>query len=197
MQRQDITFRIVVKDAELKALYKESLANYKFGDRGFDLIVPRYTKIYVGSRSNKVDHEIQVAGYYVFDNLSSIGTAPDLFNIPLEHEVGYDLRLRSGTGAKTAFRLSNEVGTIDLYRGNIMALIDHIISYTQADLFSGTSSEELQVCTETGKEFVGIKAGTRLIQLVNPNGYGCKVEFVDELPPSERNDAGFGSSGGL
>lgn len=188
MQRQDITFRIVVKDPELKALYEESLANYKFGDRGFDLIVPRYTKIYVGSRSNKVDHEIQVAGYYVY---------PTTERFPIEHEVGYDLRLRSGTGAKTAFRLSNEVGTIDLYRGNIMALIDHIVSYTQADLFSGTSSEEVQVCAETGKQFVGIKAGTRLVQLVNPNGYGCKIEFVDELPPSERNDAGFGSSGGL
>jgi dUTPase len=198
MQRQDITFRIVVKDPELKALYKESLANYKFGDRGFDLIVPRYTKIYVGSRSNKVDHEIQVAGYYIYPSVelyAGIGTVPPLITAPIEHEVGYDLRLRSGTGAKTAFRLSNEVGTIDLYRGNIMALIDHIVSYTQADLFSGTSSEELQVCAETGKQFVAIKAGTRLVQLVNPNGYGCKVEFVDELPPTERGDAGFGSSG--
>ena len=87
MQRQDITFRMVVKDPELLELYKESLKNYKYGDRGVDLIVPEDINIYVGSGSNKVNHKIQVAGYYVFED----GT---------EHEVGYDLRARSGTGAK-------------------------------------------------------------------------------------------------
>lgn len=193
MFRQDITFRIVVKDEELKQAYIDSYkANYKFGDRGIDLIVPKDYKIYVGSRSNKIDHEIQVAGYYISEILNDIYKI-----IPIEHEVGYDLRLRSGTGAKTAFRLSNEVGTIDLYRGNIIALIDHIVSYTQADLFSGTSSEQLQVCQQTGKQYVLITKGSRLVQLVNPNGYGCKVEFVDELPPTERDSNGFGSSGGL
>jgi dUTPase len=189
MQRQDITYRIVVKDPELKALYVDNLANYKFGDRGIDLIVPKDYKVYIGSRSNKIDHEIQVAGYYVTSGIDNIGT--------LDYEVGYDLRLRSGTGAKTAFRLSNEVGTIDLYRGNIIALIDHIISYTQADLFSNSSSEQLLLCRETGKQYVLITKGTRLVQLVNPNGFGCKVEFVDELPPTERGDRGFASSGGL
>lgn len=185
MARQDITFRMVVKDEELKQAYIDSYnTNYKFGDRGVDLIVPVDYKVYLGTRSNKIDHQIQVAGYYTCQD----GT---------EHEVGYDLRLRSGTGAKTAFRLSNEVGTIDLYRGNIIALIDHFVSYTQLELFSGKSTEDIQVCKETGKQYVVIKAGTRLVQLVNPNGYGCKVEFVDELPPTERNENGFGSSGGV
>lgn len=187
MQRQDITFRIVVKDPELKQAYIDSYnTNYKFGDRGIDLIVPRDYKIYVGSRSNKIDHEIQVAGYYVTPGVDKIGT--------IDYEVGYDLRLRSGTGAKTSFRLSNGVGTIDLYRGNIIALIDHIVSYTQLDLFNG-SSEELHICKESGKQYVFITKGTRLVQLVNPNGYGCKIEFVDELPPTERGNNGFGSSG--
>jgi len=181
MNRQDITFRFVVKDEELKQQYINHIAtNYKFGDRGVDLIVPSYYKIYTGTTGNKIDHQIQVAGYYTYDD----GT---------EHEVGYDLRLRSGTGAKTSFRLSNEVGTIDLYRGNIIALIDHILSTNP----TVDELNSISVCPITGKEFVSIKAGTRLVQLVNPNGYGCKVEFVDELPPTERGEGGFASSGGV
>lgn len=179
MQRQDITFRIVVKDPELKALYVENLKKAKFGDRGFDLIVPEDYKIFVGSGSNKINHQIQVGGYYIYEDST-------------EHEVGYDLRVRSGTGANTRLRLANAPGTIDLYRGNIIALIDHI-PFTNEQSYL----EERHVDTNLGKEYIIISKGTRLVQLVNPNGYGVKVEFVDELPPTERGHAGFGSSGGL
>lgn len=183
MQRQDITYRIVVKDPELKQAYIDSYkANYKFGDRGFDLIVPNDYKINVFSGSNKIDHEIQVAGYYIYDG--SLG-------LQHEHEVGYDLRVRSGTGANTRLRLANAPGTIDLYRGNIIALIDHIPFVNQY------VKEDKHVDLDSGKEYVLISKGTRLVQLVNPNGFGVLVEFVDELPPTERGDRGFASSGGV
>lgn len=182
MLRQDITFRIVVKDPELKALYVENLKNYKFGDRGVDLIVPEDTKIYIGSGSNKVDHKVQVAGYYVYED----GT---------EHEVGYDLRPRSGTGAKTRLRIANTPGTIDLYRGNIVALVDHVLFNDNGYIYSDTEERHLDM--NRGLEYVLISKGIRLVQLVNPNGFGCKVEFVDELPPTERGDRGFGSSLGI
>jgi dUTPase len=183
MQRQDITYRIVVKDPELKQAYIDSYnTNYKFGDRGFDLIVPRDYKINVFSGSNKIDHEIQVAGYYVYEH----GT-----EFQHELEVGYDLRVRSGTGANTRLRLANAPGTIDLYRGNIIALIDHIPFVNQY------VKEDKHVDLDTGKEYILISKGTRLVQLVNPNGFGVLVEFVDELPPTERNKNGFGSSGGI
>ena len=181
MLRQDITFRIVVKDPELKQAYIDSYnANYKFGDRGFDLIVPKDYKINVFTGSNKIDHEIQVGGYYVFE----AGT-----KFQHEHEVGYDLRVRSGTGANTRLRLANAPGTIDLYRGNIIALIDHI------PFVNEYIKEDKRLDILTGKEYVFIAKGTRLVQLVNPNGYGVLVEFVDELPPTERGDRGIGSSG--
>lgn len=177
MQRQDITFRMIVKDEELKQAYIDNLANnYKFGDRGIDLIVPQDHKIYVNSGSNKIGHNVTIAAYYIFED----GT---------EHEVGYDLRVRSGTGANTRLRLSNAVGTIDLYRGIPTALIDHI------SFINDYVKEEKHLDINTGKDYILITKGTRLVQLVNPNGYGCKVEFVDELPPSERADKGFGSSG--
>ena len=183
MQRQDITFRIVVKDSELKQAYIDSYnTNYKFGDRGFDLIVPEDIKIYIGSGSNKIDHQVQVAGYYVYEE----GT-----QFQYEHEVGYDLRPRSGTGAKTRLRISNTPGTIDLYRGNIIALIDHVLFNDNGYVYS----EERHLDMNRGLEYITIAKGTRLIQLVNPNGYGCKVEFVDELPPTERGNNGLGSSG--
>ena len=181
MQRQDITYRIVVKDPELKALYEENLKKAKFGDRGFDLIVPEDYRIFVGSGSNKINHQIQVAGYYIYE----AGT-----EFEHEHEVGYDLRVRSGTGANTRLRLANAPGTIDLYRGSIVALIDHI-PFTNEQSYL----EEKHVDTNLGKEYIVISKGTRLVQLVNPNGYGVRVQFVDELPPTERGDAGFGSTG--
>lgn len=187
MQRQDITFRIVVKDPELKALYIENLKNYKFGDRGIDLIVPEDTKIYIGSGSNKIDHKVQVAGYYIENGVDNIGT--------IEYEVGYDLRPRSGTGAKTRLRISNTPGTIDLYRGNIIALVDHVLFNDNGYIYSDTEERHLDM--NKGMEYIIISKGTRLVQLVNPNGFGCKVEFVDELPPSERGGVGFGSSGGI
>jgi dUTP pyrophosphatase len=179
MFRQDITYRIVVKDPELKALYEENLKKAKFGDRGFDLIVPEDYKIYIGSGSNKINHQVQVAGYYVFED----GT---------EHEVGYDLRVRSGTGANTRLRLANAPGTIDLYRGSIIALIDHI-PFTNEQSYL----EDKHVDVNLGKEYIVVSKGTRLVQLVNPNGYGVIVQFVDELPLTERGDSGFGSSGGI
>lgn len=193
MQRQDITFRIVVKDPELKALYVENLKNYKFGDRGIDLIVPEDTKIYIGSGSNKIDHKIQVAGYYIEYEESFNGNL--LPQIKTEYEVGYDLRPRSGTGAKTRLRIANTPGTIDLYRGNIVALVDHVLFNDNGYIYSETEERHLDM--NRGLEYVVISKGTRLVQLVNPNGFGCKVEFVDELPPTERNDSGFGSSGGI
>jgi dUTPase len=179
MQRpQDITFKFVVKDEELKQLYIDNLKNYKFGDRGVDLIVPMDYIIPCGSGSNKVPHNIQVAAYYTFED----GT---------QHEVGYDLRLRSGTGVNTRLRLSNQCGTIDLYRGDITALLDHTV-------FTNDYPREVHsIDLNTGKQCINIARGTRLVQLVNPNGFGCVVEFVDELPSTERDDKGFGSSGGI
>lgn len=191
MLRQDITFRIVVKDPELKALYVENLKNYKFGDRGIDLIVPRDYKIYLGSGSNKIDLEIQVAGYYVYERGEVFTEEATLATVSIEHEVGYDLRVRSGTGANTRLRLANATGTIDLYRGNIIASIDHI------PFTNDYVKEDKRLDLATGKEYIFIPKGTRLVQLVNPNGYGVLVEFVDELPPTERGDRGFASSGGL
>lgn len=192
MQRQDITYRIVVKDPELKQAYIDSYnTNYKFGDRGFDLIVPKDYKINVFSGSNKIDHEIQVAGYYVYERGEIFTEEATLTTVSIEHEVGYDLRVRSGTGANTRLRLANATGTIDLYRGNIIALIDHI------PFTNDYVKEDKRLDLATSKEYIFIPKGTRLVQLVNPNGYGVLVEFVDELPPTERGDRGFASSGGL
>lgn len=85
---------------------------------------------------------------------------------------GYYLYPRSSI-VKTPLRLANSVGIIDsAYTGQIIAVVDNV------------SDEEYR-----------IETGSRLFQLCAPDLTPLHIEFVDELPTTERGANGFGSSG--
>jgi dUTP pyrophosphatase len=92
-----------------------------------------------------------------------------------EDGIAYDLRCRSSI-YKTKLRLCNGVGTIDAnYRGEICACVDNI-----------------------GTECVTLFRGDRLFQLVFGDGMPITVQSVlhlEDLTSTNRNSAGFGSTG--
>ena len=80
---------------------------------------------------------------------------------------------RSSIGAKTPLRLSNNLGLIDQgYRGPLIVLFDNISDsdYT-------------------------INAGDRIAQLWVTHSYRFKVNVVDNLDNTDRNNGGLGSTG--
>ncbi|TKW65219.1 MAG: dUTP diphosphatase [Paracoccus denitrificans] len=80
---------------------------------------------------------------------------------------------RSGAGAKHGVELRNTVGVIDAdYRGEWM----------------------VKVAQREGKEF-GWAEGERLFQYILVPAAQFDPELVDELPPTNRGEGGFGSTG--
>ena len=80
---------------------------------------------------------------------------------------------RSSIGAKTGLRLSNSAGIIDqAYLGQLGVLYDNVSDsdYT-------------------------INAGDRIAQLLILPSYQFKAEEIQELPETDRNESGFGSTG--
>ena len=77
-------------------------------------------------------------------------------------------------GGKTPLRMSNSVGIIDSgYRGNLIGLVDNL----------------------SNEDYV-VKSGTRLFQICSPTlNNPIKLEIVQELSETERNDSGIGSTG--
>lgn len=82
----------------------------------------------------------------------------------------------------TPLQLANSIGIIDPeYRGNIIAAVRCM---TSLDHYSTLSDEK---CYKVEK-------GTRLFQIVSPDGKPIKVELVSELTPTRRGAQGFGST---
>ena len=95
--------------------------------------------------------------------------------IKMEIPEGYEVqvRARSGLAAKHGISLVNGVGTIDSdYRGEIGVIMINL-----------------------GKEDFVINNGDRIAQLVAMKYERVKLEIVDELSETERNEGGFGHSG--
>ncbi|MFB0507284.1 MAG: dUTP diphosphatase [Thermodesulfobacteriota bacterium] len=83
------------------------------------------------------------------------------------------VRPRSGLAMRDGVTLVNTPGTIDAdYRGEIgILMINH------------------------GNKPVSIRNGQRIAQLVVSRVYRAALEEVDELPPSSRQEGGFGHTG--
>jgi dUTP pyrophosphatase len=81
---------------------------------------------------------------------------------------------RSGLASRHGLTLANAPGLIDAgYRGEIVCAVVNLDRH----------------------EGVKIGRGDRIAQLVIVPVAGVKPEFVEELPPTERGDGGFGSTG--
>ena len=91
--------------------------------------------------------------------------------IPEGFEI--QVRPRSGLAIRDGLTLVNTPGTIDAdYRGEIgILMINH------------------------GERPVSIKNGQRIAQLVVSKVYRAELEEVDVLPPSHRQEGGFGHTG--
>ena len=75
--------------------------------------------------------------------------------------------------SKTPLRMANSVGLIDAsYRGTIRAAVDH-----------------------RGDTPYTVRRGDRLFQLAAPSLCPLECMITDTLPPSERGEGGFGSTG--
>jgi len=88
---------------------------------------------------------------------------------------GYEgqVRMRSGLALKLGLILPNAPGTIDSdYRGEVCVVVANI-----------------------GAEPVEISRGDRIAQLVVAPVARARLERVESLPPTTRDDGGFGSTG--
>ena len=91
--------------------------------------------------------------------------------LPLGYEA--QVRARSGLALKHGIICPNAPGTIDSdYRGECGVILANI-----------------------GDEDFVIRRGERIAQLVIQRVEECRFAEVDELPPSERGEGGFGSTG--
>ena len=88
---------------------------------------------------------------------------------------GYELQVRprSGLALKYGVTLPNTPGTIDAdYRGEIKVIVMNL-----------------------GDKPFTVKPGDRIAQMVLVPVYKIKWEVVEELPPSDRGEGGFGHTG--
>lgn len=88
---------------------------------------------------------------------------------------GYELQIRprSGLAVRQGIGIVNSPGTIDSdYRGEIKVILINL-----------------------GQDVVTISRGDRIAQMVLCPVPRAVLEEVDELPPTERNDGGFGHTG--
>lgn len=87
--------------------------------------------------------------------------------------IGFDVHVRSSTGARTTLRLANGTGIIDeTYRGELCLLLDN-----------------------HGDTAFTIEAGSRLSQIVAPSRCPIKMALVSALDATVRGEGGIGSTG--
>lgn len=93
------------------------------------------------------------------------------FAIPEGFEM--QIRMRSGAALQTPLILANAPGTIDSgYRGEVGIIVRNV-----------------------GGEAFRVQKGERIAQGVIAPVERASFELVEELPPSQRGDGGFGSTG--
>ena len=91
--------------------------------------------------------------------------------------AGYEaqVRPRSGLAIRSGVTCLNAPGTIDAdYRGHVQVVLANL-----------------------GSEPVVVRRGDRIAQLVVAPVSRAAFDLVDDLPPTERGEGGFGSTGGL
>ena len=97
------------------------------------------------------------------------------FSIALPPGYEAQIRPRSGLAIRSGVTCLNSPGTIDAdYRGQVQVVLANL-----------------------GSEPIVVRRGDRIAQLVVAPVSRASFDVVDELPPSERGDGGFGSTGGL
>ena len=138
---------------------ENEIQNIQNRDSGLDLYIPKDITISPGET-------VKIP----------LGIKCELKNTLTDYNMAYFLYPRSSI-YKTPLRLANSVGIIDQdYRGELMAIVDHIKSDEQVSYT--------------------IKKGTRLFQLCIPSlDCNFKLQFSKELSQTIRGEGGLGSTG--
>ena len=106
-------------------------------------------------------------------NKGELSLIPTGFAIALPEGFEAQIRPRSGLAIKHGIGLINSPGTVDTdYRGEI----------------------KIAVINLGGKPYT-FHRGDRIAQMIINKVYQARIELSDELPPTERNDGGFGHTG--
>lgn len=167
--------------------YYNALSNkgnaYK-GDSGVDLIftadktvnVDTVTKIGLGIQCEMVRLNSKIVSMQ-HDKEGNFVRVTNLYTGPDESK-GYMLVPRSSISS-TPLSMANSIGIIDAgYRGELIVAVRCHKHHTG--------------CAES--EYYEIDKGQKLFQIVAFNGDPIRVEVVDELSKTERDDNGFGST---
>lgn len=167
------TLYIKTNNNELISQYSEKKVSYK-GDSGIDLFTPEEV-IFLPGETKMVNLQIKCQ---MVDNMT-------------ENDVSYYLYPRSSI-SKTPLRLANSVGIIDAgYRGELMVALTYI-----------PTNKHFMEINDNGKldlydnKFV-LSAGTRIVQICSGDLTPINYELKDELTETERDNGGFGSTGGI
>ena len=98
---------------------------------------------------------------------------PTGFSIALPHGYEAQVRPRSGIAIRAGVACLNSPGTIDSdYRGEVRVVLANF-----------------------GNEPFVIRRGDRIAQIVVAPVARAEFEIVDDLPPTDRGEGGFGSTG--
>lgn len=156
--RSNINIAIISKKDNIINFYEEQISkSINNNNSGFDLVV-----------ENDV----------IFDKYNHTQLVPLGIKCAPQFNSGYMLCPRSSI-YKTPLRMANSIGIVDMeYRGQIMAPIDFILSFSDTEQYI-------------------LKEGTRLFQLCHPSLVPMNFNKIDEseLDITVRGINGFGSSG--
>ena len=174
------TLKIFVEDPELKDVYFNHIEGHKkriseqgrYGDSGFDLLVPRFYSLETEQNPIRINMEVRCA---LFRTNS----------VEVDEPCGFYLYPRSSL-YKFNLRLTNSVGIIDAgYRGPLAGVFDVVVNIpcgrTESDNSTPISkySRLVQICSPDLRPIVDIRL----------------VDTLDELEETTRGEGGFGSTG--
>jgi len=133
-----------------------------------DIPLPRY----MTPHASGMDLSAAVKGERVIE-VGAIAVIPTGIAIALPRGFDAQIRPRSGLACRHGITVINTPGTIDAdYRGEIKVALINL----------GTKS-------------YAVRRGDRIAQLVIQKVYQARLELVQELEETERNDGGFGHTG--
>ena len=168
------TLKIFVEDPELKEVYFSHIEAHKkriseqgrYGDSGFDLLVPKFY-----SRLDSLEPEQNPIRINMEVRCGLFRTN----SLEVDEPCGFYLYPRSSL-YKFNLRLTNSVGIIDAgYRGPLAGVFDIVNNSTTISKYSRL----VQVCTPDLRPIVDIRL----------------VDTLDELEETSRGEGGFGSTG--
>ena len=164
---KEVKYQLNIKILDNNLLkYYSSFTNHHDGDSGIDLLTPHHIYNIEPFAVGTIDFQIQC----------------EMINLEDNTYTSYTLEPRSSI-SNTPFMMANSRGIIDAgYRGNIKAKVRNVSS----------NNTDIIGHMENDSEYINAKAC--LFQILSPTLEPIKVNIVEELSSTSRNNGGFGST---